>query len=189
MTRRLSAGRRRQQIGRRLLRNGKSGGALTAIGHTEKKGARYSARSVGTVDDEIIFACPKRAHAVLAGDGPMDTMVGTVTVIAEETAPRINRVSSPGNSTMNAVFAWLEIQSKAIRFQVDSGASFNILRQEDLDGVPNQAEILPTSRVLRMYDTSTCTPIGTCTLSVRNPKPEHPTIWSSWWYVKLQWLC
>ena len=115
-------------------------------------------------------ACSQRAHAVLAGDDPMDTMVGTVTVIPEETGPRINRVSSPGNSTVNAVFAWLEIQSKAIRFQVDSGASCNILRQEDLDGLANQAEILPTSRVLRMYDTSTCTPIGTCTPSVRNPK-------------------
>ena len=100
----------------------------------------------------------------------MDAMVGTVTVIPEETGPSINRVSSPGNSTMNAVFAWLEIQSKAIRFQVDSGASCNILRQEDLDGLPNQAEILLTSRVLRMYGTSTCTPIGRCTLSVRNPK-------------------
>ena len=43
------------QIGRRLLRNGKSGGALTAIGDTEKEGARHSARSVGTVDDQILL--------------------------------------------------------------------------------------------------------------------------------------
>ena len=38
-----------------LLRSGKSGGALTAIGNTEKEGARNLARSVRTVDDEIIL--------------------------------------------------------------------------------------------------------------------------------------
>ena len=100
----------------------------------------------------------------------MDTMVGTVTVISEDAGPRIDRVSSLGNSTVIAVIVWLEIQSKATRFQVDSRASCNILYQEDLDGLPNQVKILPVSRVLRMYNTSICTPIGTCTLSVRNPK-------------------
>ena len=43
----------------------------------------------------------------------MDNMVWSVTVIPEETGPRINRVSSPGNSTVNAVFAWLEIQTQS----------------------------------------------------------------------------
>ena len=41
MTRRISALRSRQQIGQPLLRTGKSGGAVTAIGDTENEGARH----------------------------------------------------------------------------------------------------------------------------------------------------
>ena len=106
-----------------------------------------------------------RAHLVTEGD----PMVGTVTVFPD-TKSRINRVNSSEMSTLNAVYAMLEIQNKLVRFQIDSGASCNIVRQEDLNSLPSRVKITPTTRVLRMYDSSSCTPLGTCALSVKNPK-------------------
>ena len=63
-------------------------------------------------------------------------MVGAATVFLD-TKPRINRVNSSEMSTLNAVNAILEIKNKLVRFQIDSGASCNIVRQEDLNSLPS----------------------------------------------------
>ena len=51
----------------------------------------------------------------------------------------------------------LVVQGKLVRFQVDTGATRNILRLEE---VTDKAMINPTTQRLRLYDGALVTPIG-----------------------------
>ena len=53
---------------------------------------------------------------------------------------------------------------------MDSGASCNILRMEDVRSLNRDVVLKPTHRSLRMYDGSICKPLGVCSLPVSNPK-------------------
>ena len=103
--------------------------------------------------------------------------IGTVTVISSDrqhtanNSMAVNRVRQT-DSRLNAVFAILKIQKMQLKFQVDSGASCNILRMEDLRSLNRDVVpvLKPTHRSLRMYDGSICKPLGVCSLPVSNPK-------------------
>ena len=57
-----------------------------------------------------------------------------------------------------------------IRFQVDSGASCNVLRFEDMQSLNKKVALTSTERSLQMYDGSVTKPLGMFVLSVKNPR-------------------
>ena len=65
------------------------------------------------------------------------------------------------------IFATMEIAGASIRMQVDTGALCNVLPQKY---VPPGTLITETDRTLKMYSKSTLPVLGTCRVSMRNPK-------------------
>ena len=81
----------------------------------------------------------------------------------EENANSINEDTSPETK----IFASMEIEGKVVRMQIATGASCNVLPQKF---VPPGTHISKTERTLKMYSKSTLPVLGTCRLSMRNPK-------------------
>ena len=67
----------------------------------------------------------------------------------------------------NKIFATLEILGKKIRFQVDSGATCNIIGIQDIG---QSVTIEGAKHRLRIYDGIEIKPIGWVRLNVKNPK-------------------
>ena len=66
------------------------------------------------------------------------------------------------------IFAKMLVEGKtALRFQVDSGATCNIIRKRDL---PSKCKVEPVTRELNMYNGSSMKPLGKCQLMLLNPK-------------------
>ena len=65
-----------------------------------------------------------------------------------------------------AVFAEMLVQQKPVRFQVDCGASANILPYKHVGNV----DLAPCSQSLVMWNSTKVKPMGTCALSVVNPR-------------------
>ncbi len=65
------------------------------------------------------------------------------------------------------IFANLEIDSKLVKFQVDSGATCNIISRNDL---PSSTKVQPNHVNLRMYNGTKLEAVGTATVHLRNPK-------------------
>ena len=82
--------------------------------------------------------------------------------IAAETAGS----SGPGGSATK-IFTDLELHRQRVRFQLDTGASCNVIGRHML---PPEAHLKPTNKVLALYDHSTVAPMGIHTTYVRNPK-------------------
>ena len=68
------------------------------------------------------------------------------------------------------LFAKLVVGEKPVKFQIDSGATCNIITQGLLNECLGKCELQTTIRVLKMYNRSTETPTGRCTVTVTNPK-------------------
>ena len=75
----------------------------------------------------------------------------------------------------NKIFATLEILGKKIRFQVDSGATCNIIGIQDIG---QRVTIEGAKHRLRLYDGTEIKPIGRGRLNVKNPKngKEHEKV-------------
>ncbi|CAB3981730.1 Hypothetical predicted protein [Paramuricea clavata] len=67
-----------------------------------------------------------------------------------------------------AVFAKMHINNKAIKFQIDCGASANILPLKFAKDV----ELTPCTKTLVMWNGTKVKPLGSCTLPVINPKND-----------------
>ena len=87
----------------------------------------------------------------------------TVELISEE----INTV----RSSTQSIFAKMSVQNKVIRFQLDCGATCNVLPLKDID--LKAVHLQPTNRLLSMYNKTTMKPVGQCTLQVINPKTHE----------------
>ena len=59
------------------------------------------------------------------------------------------------------IYMHLDVQQKCIRFQVDTGATCNVLREDDL---PEEAQILGAGKTLSYYDRNTTTTMNACRL-------------------------
>lgn len=68
------------------------------------------------------------------------------------------------------IFAELELQGQTTRFQVDTGATCNVLPNAK---VPTGAEVRATDKVLRLYDSSRLKPVGVYNTVVRNPRTNR----------------
>ena len=82
--------------------------------------------------------------------------------IAAETAG-----SSGAGGSATKIFTDLELHRQRVRFQLDTGASCNVIGRHML---PPEAHLKPTNKVLSLYDHSTVAPMGIHTTYVRNPK-------------------
>ena len=68
------------------------------------------------------------------------------------------------------VFATVEVGGRPIRFQLDTGATCNVIRKCEL----NKGQVIqPDSQTLLMYSKDTITPLGKCILNVKNPKTQE----------------
>lgn len=71
-----------------------------------------------------------------------------------------------GDKDQNAaLYATLQINKKAVRFQLDCGATCNVIPVNLTKGTQLQA----CNQVLLMYNKTTLTPLGQCMLQVKNP--------------------
>ena len=73
-------------------------------------------------------------------------------------------VGAVGKAGEGDVSALMNVGSHSVRFQLDSGATVNLLPQRYADAYQ------PTSRTLKMWDGSTYTPVGETRVSLMNPK-------------------
>ena len=65
------------------------------------------------------------------------------------------------------VFARLEVNKKLVKFQIVSGATCNVI---PASLITDKGKISATTKVLTMYNQTTVTPMGQCTVKVGNPK-------------------
>ena len=70
-------------------------------------------------------------------------------------------------ASQNKVFATLTVNDQYVKFQVDSGATCNILPQKYLS---TKNVITKTDQILSMYNNTTIKPLGKCNMKFINPK-------------------
>ena len=68
------------------------------------------------------------------------------------------------------LFATMSINSRDIKFQLDSGATCNFITSVVLQRSHCDADITQTSKVLSMYNGTTVKPIGHCKVKMANPR-------------------
>ncbi|XP_074655641.1 uncharacterized protein LOC141909154 [Tubulanus polymorphus] len=77
----------------------------------------------------------------------------------------IQNVYSDKNCVKNDIYAEMSIGGRSIRFQIDSGASANLI---PIKYVKNIKEIRPTTKKLKMWNNSVLNPVGKIRLAVVN---------------------
>jgi hypothetical protein len=85
--------------------------------------------------------------------------------ITEE--PVINAVKQTSGFAKE-VYTEMKINDKKIKFQIDCGASINVITECYATG----SNIIPSNKTLKMWNGSELKPLGTTRLIVRNPKTE-----------------
>ena len=76
-------------------------------------------------------------------------------------------VYAVGTRQITAIYATLHLRSKPVRFQIDTGASCNVIRMSDLTSI-GKISLVEAEKLIRLYDGPTLKPAGTCTLDVGN---------------------
>ena len=56
------------------------------------------------------------------------------------------------------------------KFQVDTGATCNVIKQSELSGTKYMSKLKKTKQVLRMYNSSTLKPVGQSVVQLQNPE-------------------
>ena len=89
---------------------------------------------------------------------------------ALELTPELQTNAVTDQQYPRKLFATLVLGGKPVKIQIDSGATCNIITQGLLDECLGKCELQTTTRVLTMYNRSTETPTGRCTIKVTNLK-------------------
>ena len=79
----------------------------------------------------------------------------------------VNVLNDSATTYPNRLYANLRVKRRQIKFQIDTGATCNVIRRQDM---PIATRLEQTKQVLTLYDGSRIKPLGRCTLEVRNPK-------------------
>lgn len=76
------------------------------------------------------------------------------------------------SSFKSKIFAMMTVGGQPVRFQVDSGATCNVISKNIL---PKQCQVTPCLQVLNMFNGSKMQTIGKCRVPLLNPKlnEEH----------------
>ena len=84
----------------------------------------------------------------------------------EESAESIHSMKpTMGKRFPNKVIAELEMDERKVKFQIDTGASCNVI---NLANVSPRITLEPTNKVLSLYDQSKVRPLGVCQSRIRN---------------------
>lgn len=75
-----------------------------------------------------------------------------------------------GTELPKSVFATMTVEGQPVDFQLDLGATCNVIRLRDL---PPGINIQATTQVLSLYDKSQMQSLGKCLVSMTNPKNGH----------------
>ncbi|KAI0209199.1 hypothetical protein LSAT2_006088, partial [Lamellibrachia satsuma] len=110
-------------------------------------------RRVHTVD--------RQSESNTASDTTLDDRNPHFVSIVQEQGRPVHAV----DSTRDRICVAFTIKRKIIVFQVDSGASVNLISAKLIADVP----MTPTTKTLTMWNNSTVTPIGECRLILGNP--------------------
>ena len=65
------------------------------------------------------------------------------------------------------LFATINVENTLVKFQLDSGATCNLIPAKFLRA---EVELFPTRQLLTVYNNTIMKPLGTCTVAVSNPK-------------------
>ena len=76
------------------------------------------------------------------------------------------------------LYATMSVEGQEVRFQLDTGASCNVISQSDL---PSHVPIQVTCQSLMFFYASKVQPVGKCTIRLLNPKNGVNTGESSLW--------
>lgn len=63
----------------------------------------------------------------------------------------------------------MDIEAKSVTFQLDLGATCNVIRKQDL---PSGVALQATNQVLSVYNESQVHPLGKCVVNMPNPKTK-----------------
>lgn len=82
------------------------------------------------------------------------------------TVSAVSSDSPPNSGYAKAIYATMEVGNQAIKFQVDCGASINIITK----ALIGTFDVTPTNKRLVMWNKTEITPIGSTRIILRNPK-------------------
>ena len=111
----------------------------------------------------------KRIHAVAAGwepeysEGPPEYEEIDHISTKKATQARVNTMNE------SIIYAVMKVNHKPVKFQLDTGASVNLINQNDV----GKAVITPSSKTLLMWNKAAMKPIGECKLPLYNPKTKQ----------------
>ncbi len=71
------------------------------------------------------------------------------------------------------IFTRMNIEEQSVRFQIDTGATCNLIPLHVLKRTGYDGQIEPTNSILTMYDQSQVKPMGRCRVKMVNPKDER----------------
>lgn len=68
------------------------------------------------------------------------------------------------------LFTTMKIKGgKETKFQIDTGATCNVIRKSELKGTKYERNIKPTTQLLKMFNNTALTPIGKCRVQLQDP--------------------
>ena len=71
---------------------------------------------------------------------------------------------------LKKVFATLNVGNQSVKFQLDCGATCNIIPAKFLESSIGSCKLQETDKILSMYNKPIVKPIGQCRISMMNPK-------------------
>lgn len=100
-----------------------------------------------------------RLHAISESNKPIDD-TDTLSDSSSEYIMKVN----PTSLSSKGIFAKMLIGENIVKFQIDSGASVNVLPSRYV----SISDVTPYDSELQMWNTSTLSPIGKCRIKIRN---------------------
>ena len=80
----------------------------------------------------------------------------------------VNAATAAASPNMSQIFSELEVSGRRIRFQLDTGASSNVIGERDI--MAKNATLTRTTKFLRPYYPSKVHPVGTFEIMIKNPR-------------------
>ena len=75
-----------------------------------------------------------------------------------------------GEHPQSKIHATMSVKGgRNMSFQIDTGATCNVIRSKELRGTKYEKKVVATDQVLRMYNSSPLTPAGICHVQLTNP--------------------
>ena len=113
----------------------------------------------------------QRKKSVRAVSGNESTDSGD-SIQTEELLPSKNHtimtVQDP-DSYQPRLFTTMKIKGgETSKFQIDTGATCNVIRKKELKGTKYEKRIKPAAHVLKMYNKSSLSPVGKCKIQVQD---------------------